>query len=132
MYELLPSIHFPPFKQGELEQSSNSKVYTSKWFVYSLVHCTYVYFMKEGKTFDIYSGLTLEQYRDRGKNLRWEGGGHISYSILGGHKTLFLTNSSKFKKYWGAHAHPLPPPPPCSTVSAVRGEESSAHATRDI
>ena len=87
--------------------------------------------MKEGKTFDIYSGLTLEQYRDRGKNLRWEGGGHISYSILGGTRHFFLLTLQNLKNI-GGHMPTPPPPPPCSTVSAVRGEESSAHATRDI
>ena len=41
----------------------------------------------------------------------WGGRGHISDSILGGHKTLFLTiNSLKFKNIGGRV------PPPCSAV----------------
>ena len=54
------------------------------------------------------------------------GGGTISYSILGGrgHKTLFLTKSLKFSKYWGGgHVPPLPPHPllrgPCSRRSSL-------------
>ena len=51
--------------------------------------------------------FTEGQYRsirDCGATLRL--GGHRS--ILGGHKTPFLTNSLKFLKYWGA--------PPCSAI----------------
>ena len=38
--------------------------------------------------------LNIIQHRDRGATLRLDG--HISDSILGEHKTLFLTKSFKF------------------------------------
>ena len=37
------------------------------------------------------------------------GGGTINDSILGWHKTLFLTKSLQFSKYWGGGGGTCPP-----------------------
>ena len=52
----------------------------------------------------------------RGPRSNFEMGGIISDSILGGHKTLFLTNSYNFKILAGTCPHPPPPPNPRSLV----------------
>ena len=44
------------------------------------------------------------------------GGGTINDSILGGHKTLFLTNSLLILKILGGGGHVPPPLPPYSAV----------------